>query len=145
MGSRAGGGADAAVSGWDDRGGVNHTAGMRGERGGVVPWTLLVVGSAASLAANLAVAQPTAGRVIAAWPSFALMRHTYARGNVVRSSANGVRAGTRHQTLRFAPYVRVSRHRRVEPQKQRDVAKIGRNIVDMPPGKMNSSQLDRIA
>jgi len=32
------------------------------------------VGSAASLAANVAVAQPTAaGRVIAAWPSFALI------------------------------------------------------------------------
>jgi len=42
-----------------------------GERGGVLPWALLVVGSVASLAANVAVAQPTAaGRVIAAWPSF---------------------------------------------------------------------------
>jgi hypothetical protein len=30
------------------------------ERGGVLPWALLVVGSAASLAANVAVAQPTA-------------------------------------------------------------------------------------
>ena len=100
----------------------------------MLPWMLLVVGSAASLAANLAVAQPTAGRVIAAWPSFALMRHTYACGNAVRSSANELRAGTGHQTLRFAPYVRMSRYRRVEPQKQRDVAKIGRNRVDMPPG-----------
>jgi|SRR5579875_595182 len=46
-----------------------------GERGGRLPWVLLVVGSAASLAANVAVAQPTvAGRVIAAWPSFALIR-----------------------------------------------------------------------
>jgi len=45
-----------------------------GGRGGVLPWVLLVVGSAASLAANVAVAQPTApGRVIAAWPSFALI------------------------------------------------------------------------
>jgi hypothetical protein len=40
----------------------------------MLPWALLVVGSAASLAANVAVAQPTlAGRVIAAWPSFALI------------------------------------------------------------------------
>ena len=31
-----------------------------GSRGGVLPWALLVVGSAASLAANVAVAQPTA-------------------------------------------------------------------------------------
>jgi hypothetical protein len=45
-----------------------------GERGGVLPWALLVVGSVASLAANVAVAQPTvAGRVIAAWPSSALI------------------------------------------------------------------------
>src|SRR5712691_1031792 len=41
-----------------------------GIRGGVLPWALLVAGSVASLAANVAVAQPTLiGRVIAAWPS----------------------------------------------------------------------------
>ena len=40
----------------------------------MLPRALLVVGSAASLAANVTVAQPTAtGRVIAAWPSFALI------------------------------------------------------------------------
>jgi hypothetical protein len=45
-----------------------------GNRGGLLPWALLVVGSAASLAANVAVAEPTAtGRVIAAWPSFSLI------------------------------------------------------------------------
>lgn len=45
-----------------------------GGRGGVLPWALLVVASAASLAANVAVAEPTlTGRVIAAWPSFALI------------------------------------------------------------------------
>jgi hypothetical protein len=45
-----------------------------GTRGGFLPWALLVVGSVASLAANVAVAEPTAtGRVIAAWPSFALI------------------------------------------------------------------------
>src|SRR5713101_3301068 len=44
-----------------------------GGRGGMQPWALLVVGSVASLAANVAVAEPTViGRVIAAWPSFAL-------------------------------------------------------------------------
>jgi hypothetical protein len=43
-----------------------------GSRGGVLPWALLVVGSVASLAANVAVAEPTVtGRVIAAWPSYA--------------------------------------------------------------------------
>jgi hypothetical protein len=45
-----------------------------GERGGVLPWALLAAGSAASLAGNVAVTQPTLeGRVIAAWPSFALI------------------------------------------------------------------------
>jgi len=43
-------------------------------RGGVLPWVLLVMGSVASLAANVAVAEPSVtGRVIAAWPSFALI------------------------------------------------------------------------
>jgi hypothetical protein len=47
---------------------------LSGSRGGFLPWTLLVAGSAASLAANVAVAEPSAtGRVIAAWPSFALI------------------------------------------------------------------------
>jgi hypothetical protein len=45
-----------------------------GGRGGFLPWALLIVGSVASLAANVAAAEPTAtGRVIAAWPSFALI------------------------------------------------------------------------
>src|SRR5579863_3071911 len=44
-----------------------------GRNGGTLPWALLVAGSIASLAANVAVAEPTLiGRVIAAWPSFAL-------------------------------------------------------------------------
>jgi hypothetical protein len=45
-----------------------------GGRGGFLPWALLAAGSVASLAANVAVAEPTAtGRVIAAWPSFSLI------------------------------------------------------------------------
>jgi hypothetical protein len=44
-----------------------------GGRGGFLRWALLAIGSAASMAANVAVAEPTAtGWVIAAWPSFAL-------------------------------------------------------------------------
>jgi Protein of unknown function (DUF2637) len=44
-----------------------------GARGGFLPWALLIIGALASLAANIAVAEPTViGRVIAAWPSFAL-------------------------------------------------------------------------
>jgi hypothetical protein len=45
-----------------------------GRRSGFLPWTLLVIGSMASLAANIAVAEPSiVGRVIAAWPSCALI------------------------------------------------------------------------
>ena len=44
-----------------------------GRRGAMLPWALLVAGSVASLAANVAVAEPDLiGRIIAAWPSFAL-------------------------------------------------------------------------
>jgi|GEM_PF-5450266 len=43
-------------------------------RGWILPRALLVAGSAASLTAKVAVAEPAAtGRVIAAWPSFALI------------------------------------------------------------------------
>lgn len=42
--------------------------------GGLLPWTLLILGSIVSLAANVAVADPTAwSRIIHAWPSFALI------------------------------------------------------------------------
>jgi hypothetical protein len=61
-----------------------------GERGGKLRWALLVAGSAASLAANVAVAQPTAaGRVIAAWPSFALIGAYELLMRQVRRSAAG--------------------------------------------------------
>jgi hypothetical protein len=46
----------------------------RGRRGEWLPWTLLIVGSLASLAGNVAVAEPSlVGRLIAAWPSFAFV------------------------------------------------------------------------
>ena len=65
-------------------------------RGGVLPWALLIIGAAASLAANIAVAEPTVtGRLIAAWPSFALtascellmrqVRHAAARAQESRA------------------------------------------------------------
>jgi hypothetical protein len=67
-----------------------------GERGGVLPWALLVVGSVASLAANVAVAEPTvAGRVIAAWPSFALIGAYELLMRQVRRSAVGRREAQR--------------------------------------------------
>jgi hypothetical protein len=43
-----------------------------GRRAGVVPWVGLLLGVGASLAANVAAAQPTVlGRVVAAWPPVA--------------------------------------------------------------------------
>jgi hypothetical protein len=62
-----------------------------GGRGGLLPRALLVAGSVASLAANVAVAEPTAtGRVIAAWPSFALIAaYELLMRQVRRSAADG--------------------------------------------------------
>ena len=45
-----------------------------GRMGGVLPWFLLIAGSTASLAANVAVAEPTViARLVARWPAFALL------------------------------------------------------------------------
>jgi hypothetical protein len=72
-----------------------------GSRGGFLPWALLVIGSVASLAANVVVAEPTTiGRVIAAWPSFALigsyellMRQVRRTASVTALSVQGPRCG----------------------------------------------------
>ncbi|MEU8178990.1 DUF2637 domain-containing protein [Microbispora hainanensis] len=49
-------------------------ANRSGSRGGVLAWSLLVVGSLASLGANVSIAEPSLiGRIIAAWPSLALI------------------------------------------------------------------------
>ncbi len=67
-----------------------------GGRGGYMPWVLLVTGSVASLAANVAVAEPTAtGRVIAAWPSFALIASYELLMRQVRRAAQRVGSGAR--------------------------------------------------
>jgi hypothetical protein len=64
----------------------------RSGRGGFLPRALLVVGSAASLVANVAVAEPTAtGRVIAAWPSFALIASYELLMRQVRRAADALR------------------------------------------------------
>jgi len=61
-----------------------------GRRGGVLPWASLVAGSVASLAANVAVAEPSLiGRVIAAWPSFALTASFELLTRQVRRGAAG--------------------------------------------------------
>jgi hypothetical protein len=74
-----------------------------GARGGWLPWALLVAGSVASLAANVAVAQPTVtGRVIAAWPSFALIS---AYELLMRQVRRGSAAGGSRQHSRPRPHL----------------------------------------
>jgi hypothetical protein len=59
----------------------------------VLPWALLAAGSVASLAANVAVAEPMAtGRVIAAWPSFALIAAYELLMRQVRQAADADRS-----------------------------------------------------
>jgi hypothetical protein len=62
---------------------------------------LLVIGSVASLAANVAVAQPTAaGRVIAAWSSFALIgSYELLMRQVRRSATSGSKPPARTRRL----------------------------------------------
>jgi hypothetical protein len=76
-----------------------------GRRGGCLPWALLVAGSVASLAANVAVAEPTLiGRVIAAWPSFALTAsYELLTRQVRRSSAPGGSPVRQPQRTRTVP------------------------------------------
>ena len=76
-----------------------------GGRGGLLPWALLVTAdsSVASLAANVSVAEPTAtGRVIAAWPSFALIGSYELLMRQMRSAPGSARASNP-----------AARHRRV--------------------------------
>jgi hypothetical protein len=74
-----------------------------GQRGRTLPWVLLVAGSMASLAANVAVAQPTlVGRVIAAWPSFALTASYELLTRQVRRSAADDEYDEQPRPKRFA-------------------------------------------
>ena len=64
-----------------------------GRKGGVLPWTLLVIGSGASLAANVAVADPMMwSRIIHAWPSFALLGAYELLMREFRTAAKSVRS-----------------------------------------------------
>ncbi|MEU7696164.1 DUF2637 domain-containing protein [Microbispora hainanensis] len=65
-------------------------ANRSGSRGGLLAWSLLVVGSLASLGANVAVAEPSLiGRIIAAWPSLALIGSYELLMSQIRRSAGG--------------------------------------------------------
>ena len=97
-----------------------------GGRGGLLPWALLVTAdsSVASLAANVAVAEPTAtGRVIAAWPSFALIGSYELLMRQMRSAPGSARASNpaaRHRRVAgdatsARPQSSVSRQGRATP------------------------------
>ncbi|MEC3895426.1 DUF2637 domain-containing protein [Nocardiopsis sp. LDBS1602] len=65
-----------------------------GRRGGLLPWALLILGSVASPAANVAVADPTMwSRIIHAWPSFALIG-AYVLMREFRTTAKSVRTAS---------------------------------------------------
>ncbi|QUX30576.1 DUF2637 domain-containing protein [Nocardiopsis akebiae] len=66
-----------------------------GRKGSLLPWTLLIVGSGASLAANVAVADPTMwSRIIHAWPSFALIGAYELLMREFRATARSVRTAS---------------------------------------------------
>ncbi|WP_150253099.1 DUF2637 domain-containing protein [Nocardiopsis deserti] len=66
-----------------------------GRKGGLLPWALLIIGSGASLAANVAVADPTMwSRIIYAWPSFALIGAYELLMREFRTSAESVRTAS---------------------------------------------------
>jgi hypothetical protein len=92
-----------------------------GRQGGALPWALLVAGSVASLTANVAVAEPSLiGRVIAAWPSFALTASFELLTRQVRRGA--AREAAENQQLR-------------EPQPSRAVSGRGPGLRIVGPSR----------
>ena len=70
-----------------------------GRKGGLLPWALLIIGSAASLAANVAVADLTMwSRIIHAWPSFALIGAYELLMREFRTAARSVRSADAERT-----------------------------------------------
>jgi Protein of unknown function (DUF2637) len=81
-----------------------------GRGGGFLPWALLVIGSVASLAANVSVAEPTpTGRVIAAWPSFSLIAAYELLMHQIRRAAE---TSSTARDTRLAPGARSRQRRR---------------------------------
>lgn len=84
-----------------------------GCKGGALPWALLGAGSVASLAANVVVAEPSLiGRVIAAWPSFALIASYEMLMRQVRRAAEAGKSRQRSRGVRSRP---EGAHRLVGP------------------------------
>ena len=70
-----------------------------GRKGGLLSWTLLIIGSGASLAASVAVADPTMwSRIIHAWPSFALIGAYELLMREFRTAARSVRTADAERT-----------------------------------------------
>src|SRR5215471_17703435 len=92
-----------------------------GGRGGLLPWALLVIGSVASLAANVAVAEPTVtGRVIASWPSFALIGSYELLMRQIRSAADGALASNpAARNRRVAGDATSARHQSSDSRRRR--------------------------
>jgi hypothetical protein len=68
-----------------------------GQRSGALPWLALLLGLGASLAANVAAADPTVvGRLVAAWPPVGLLL-SY---ELLLQQTNGVRGGPGVPTVR---------------------------------------------
>src|SRR5579859_3201327 len=87
-----------------------------GRNGGAPPWALLVAGSVGSVAANVAVAEPTLiGRVIAAWPSFALTASFELLTRQVRRGAAGNDSQDRRPRQRQSAARRVTAGRGPAP------------------------------
>lgn len=117
-----------------------------GRRGGFLPWAMLVVGSVASLAANVAVAQPTAvGRIVAAWPSFGLIgsyellmrciRVSAAEGRV-QSPAGGPSGTEGHRSAR-------GMHRHLQRQAWQWAQDNPDSEGSLPSGRQIASQFGR--
>jgi hypothetical protein len=69
-----------------------------GERGGALPWVALLLGLGASVAANVAAAEPTVvGRLVAAWPPVGLL---LSYELFLQQTNSGARGGPGVQTVR---------------------------------------------
>jgi Protein of unknown function (DUF2637) len=113
-----------------------------GKSGGVLPWALLAAGSVASLAANVAVAEPTAtGRLIAAWPSFALIgAYELLMRQIRRSAANSGNAQLRNSGLQISrPKAAARIVHRPRPHQHPGTDPAGRPIP--PHGKLLPGEL----
>lgn len=113
-----------------------------GRRGGVLPWALLVAGSVASLAANVAVAEPTlVGRVIAAWPSFALTASYELLTRQVRAGAAADADGAQERQASSRSY----EPRSAMPSAERAPVQGLTLVQRRPVGRAKGSELQRHA